>query len=330
MDIDVLEHKLAILNNLDTCSSRFILNLFKNYLKDVRVKKDIFDSDFITVNPIKFDMKNVINVNKYSFDKKIINNSVIYINLNDYEIGKNWFYSAQNNLYCIYVELAKASDIELENERYIDNLLIRSQKLKNEKLYTVDTFKHKLYKLLRKLNKVIEQENIEKISYIIRYDEKDILKYNYVLNELVAVLKIILFKDYRLKVSYVYDYISDFMDNEFRSYNFCDFLNNQCIAQRDSNNHFSFPYEKYNGCCYDVRTKSECEFLDVKSCEKCKIKSVSCKLLICGYLREMGINYSIYDSLLVRTFFNIKQKTDCVWNFYEKKENMMKKFHKKC
>lgn len=327
MEIDIIKSKIMILKELNTPNSEFIVNLFEHYLRTYNLEKIKLNSNFITVINEKeiqnYNLDNVIIINKYTPNKMITDNSTVYINLNNYEIGENWFYNSQNNLCRIYNNL-----LQIDNKRLTEEILVNKVlDVKNGdyvKKYIVNTTKYKLYKLIKNLNKIITKNNLKNIMYLIQYDEADNLKYNFVLRELQVALEVLQEADYEKKISYLYDYFSDYLDNEFKNYNFCNFKNNQCFAQYDKNNKFKFPYTEYNGCCYDVRNKVQCNNLDTSSCGKCKIKSLSCKLLICGYLRSKGIEYNIYDSLLTKSFLKLQQKLDCVWEFYIDEKEMIK------
>ena len=327
MNVDIIKEQIIALKKLKTPNSEFIVNLFEYYLKMQNFKKVILDSDFVTVVNKNYNIDDVIKINKYIPNKLIIDNSTIYINLNNYEIGENWFYNSQNNLCRIYSNLLKIKSEVLTEKILIDKVL----DIKNNdytKKYVVDSKKYKLYKLIKNLDKIITSSNLKNIKFLIEYEEEDILKYNFVLMELKVALEVIRENDYKKKITYLYDYFSDYLDKEFKNYNFCNFKNNQCFAQYDKNNNFKFPYTDYNGCCYDVRNKVQCYNLDTASCDKCKIKSLSCKLLICSYLRSKGINYSIYDSLLTKSFLKLQQKLDCVWEFYIDEKEMIKRIEK--
>ena len=320
MEKSVLEEKFKILNDLNTPVSDFILDLCKAYLSDCGQERKNFNSNMVKVNNNVEIPKNALVVEKYSLNKELRDNAIIFINLDNYEIGNNWFYEAQNNIWRICNVLLQTNNELLRDNKFLNDLVKNIDSRRKDNKYVVDKSKYKLYVLLRNLNKIVKENDVKNISYIIKYTENDIPKYNFVLKEFTTALKIISFKKPNLQFDYIYNYISDYMDNEFEKYNLCNFKNNQCIAQRDISDRHKFPYEDYDGCCFNVSTKKKCDYLD--SCKKCKIKSISCKLLICTYLRERGVNYSIYDNLLTKVFFSLKQKLDCIWKFYIGKDEL--------
>jgi len=107
-------------------------------------------------------------------------------------------------------------------------------------------------------------------------------------------------KDIEKRYSYIYDIVCDYLDNLFLEKNLCDFKENRCISVRNS----SHCKESLNGCCYG-RKRGLCKsFKD----GKCSIKSLSCKLFTCRYLRKNNIKIKVNDIVLLKYFFNNKQK----------------------
>lgn len=107
-------------------------------------------------------------------------------------------------------------------------------------------------------------------------------------------------KDIKSRYSYIYDVVCDYLDNEFSNKNICDFIGNKCISVR-CGGHCS---DSINGCCSGTKRGLCKNFID----GKCTIKSISCKLFTCRYLREQGIKYSVNSFPLLKYFFNIRQK----------------------
>ena len=107
-------------------------------------------------------------------------------------------------------------------------------------------------------------------------------------------------KDIRSRYSYIYDVVCDYLDNEFITNNKCEFIDNKCISVR-CNSHCP---ESVNGCCYGTNRGLCKNFVD----GKCTIRSLSCKLFTCRYLRKQGVKYPINSFPLLKYFFNFKQK----------------------
>ena len=107
-------------------------------------------------------------------------------------------------------------------------------------------------------------------------------------------------KDINKRYSYIYDRVCEYLDNEFNSKNICDFKDNICLSVRN-NGHCS---ESKNGCCYGTNRGLCKNFKD----GKCTIKSISCKLFTCRYLKKNKIRYKVNDIPILKHFFNLKQK----------------------
>lgn len=145
-------------------------------------------------------------------------------------------------------------------------------------------------------------------SLINNYDEKEI-------REKIQVVTASNIKNIEDRYSYIYDVVCSFLDNEFNDNNICQFENNQCISVRN-NGHCP---ESKNGCCYGTKRGLCKNFVD----GRCIIKSISCKLFTCRYLRKNNIKYNINDIFLLKNFFNIKQKFIISNSIFKDKEEIM-------
>ena len=135
------------------------------------------------------------------------------------------------------------------------------------------------------------------------------------------------------KYTYIYDVVCDKLDQNFIINNFCDFKDNKCIANRDSDN-----IERDNGCCHSfIRNKNIphsktteeltlCKHLNED--KHCNIKSISCKFFVCQYLKNRGIYFDILDNFLLRSIFNRKQLDVIHINFFKSEEEIIKKLIK--
>lgn len=122
-------------------------------------------------------------------------------------------------------------------------------------------------------------------------------------------------KDTKERYSYIYDVVCDYLDNDFRDKNICGFSNNICLSVKN-NSHCK---ESLNGCCYG-RNRGLCKnFKD----GKCQIKSLSCKLFTCRYLKKNKIKYKINDIPLLKYFFNLRQKFIIDTSIFKDKEEML-------
>ena len=108
-------------------------------------------------------------------------------------------------------------------------------------------------------------------------------------------------KNIEERYNYIYDTVCDYLDKEFNKKNICQFRNNKCISVIN-NSHCK---ESMYGCCYG-RKRGLCH--NFKN-GKCSIKSISCKLFTCRYLKRNKIRYNTNNIPLLKYFFNIKQKS---------------------
>ena len=70
-----------------------------------------------------------------------------------------------------------------------------------------------------------------------------------------------------------------------------------------------------DGCCYSDARGGLCE--NLKN-HRCQIKSISCKLYSCEYLRNKKVYFKIKDIPLLKYFFNLKQKYILKYIFYSR------------
>ena len=120
--------------------------------------------------------------------------------------------------------------------------------------------------------------------------------------------------DLKTKYSKIIDYISDYLINERKIYEICDFKNNQCIANR-----LHKSVNKCDGCCYNIH-EGKCHFLKDK---KCSINCISCKLFICRYLEKQYGKINLNKILPLKKIFNRKQREIIKRSFFKDKEEII-------
>lgn len=155
------------------------------------------------------------------------------------------------------------------------------------------------------------------------YDKKDIIddtyikdKYNWDIKFKIYSIHAINIKNIKERYSYIYDVVCDYLDEEFNYKNICGFENNICLSVKNKGH----CHESKNGCCYG-RNRGLCKnFIN----RKCQIKSISCKLFTCRYLKKQNIRYKVNDIPLLRYFFNIKQKYIIDTSIFKGKEEIIK------
>lgn len=117
------------------------------------------------------------------------------------------------------------------------------------------------------------------------------------------------------RYSYIYDVVCDYLDNEFSKKNICKFKNNKCISVLNKSHCPSSCY----GCCYGDG-RGLCKYF-ING--KCSIKSISCKLFTCRYLKKHNIRYKINDIVLLKYFFNPIQKYIIYISIFKDKDEII-------
>ncbi len=165
----------------------------------------------------------------------------------------------------------------------------------------------KIYDKTQKYLEKINEKNIEQKMKIVE-----------------SALKI---KDIEKRYSYLYDLICDYLDQEFKEKNICDFCDGICKRRRDmiDRNIKKDTYE--NGCCYSYYKKESCKHLIPG--KECQIKNIGCKIFTCYYLKKNGYRYKLNNIYLSRYFFNSRQKFYMESTFFVDKDEIMKEIIKR-
>lgn len=294
---------------------------------------------------------NEIKKEEYEKDENILHILKIYKNLQDLNSDKNV------NLDISNIQNIKSVE-SLENIKYL-------QKNKNNFVHIIDLNKinkvHSLYQTTRyRYEKILDDFEINNISevfkkykykYYICDLEKCInkLKKIYSLNRNKKI--VILYKNYNGTSSHkdilnilsksvtlleieskekrnnkIYDMICEYLENDIKLLNYCDFKNSVCIAKRDkNNNNTNYPKYEKDGCCHSFVSPEKCEYLN--SNKSCDIKCISCRAFVCKYLKERCQGYNFFDSVIFRCFCSPFKNKILVWNFFKPKEYIMKKYN---
>lgn len=169
---------------------------------------------------------------------------------------------------------------------------------------------------------------IRKFGYKIKvtYDRKNYIEYNdsvpKEIEDIVKIISIINSKNKKEKYEKIYDYACDYLDSEFREKNLCGFKNNMCCCNRAK------PKSKQVGsCCVKTSTGEVCEYFDDKA-KFCKIKSITCKLFVCPYLKKKNISYPVNTIPYVKYFLSIRQKSIIKSNPFVDRDEMIDKLIK--
>ena len=174
----------------------------------------------------------------------------------------------------------------------------------------------KVIKKTRKILNICDNEN-KKLEII--SNGKLITKEDNI--ELYNIMHAINIKDKSKRYSFIYDTVCDYIDKKYLECNYCDFKDDVCVFFR---NHPKIMHK--DGCCYSDARGGLCE--NLKN-HRCQIKSISCKLYSCEYLRNKKVYFKIKDIPLLKYFFNLKQKYILKYRFFKPKSYVMYKLMEK-
>ena len=120
--------------------------------------------------------------------------------------------------------------------------------------------------------------------------------------------------DKRERYEHVYDALCDYLDKQFQENNYCDFVDDQCVAIREGvvDRFTQLANQPSIGCCCSYDLGFALRICNLKPCihlgdRQCNTKCVSCKLYACKYLREKGVKFDIFDFPELKKIFNRKQ-----------------------
>lgn len=133
-------------------------------------------------------------------------------------------------------------------------------------------------------------------------------------------------EDSNKRLDYLYDLICDYLDNEFRSKNICEFNCGICKKRQAMINEGIKKDTYLNGCCYSYVHEKNCIYLENGMC---KTKNLGCKLFTCDYLKREGYKYKLKDIYLSKYFFNFRQKLFIENAIKKSKEEVIKGIKKR-
>lgn len=154
---------------------------------------------------------------------------------------------------------------------------------------------------LKKLKRIIKMnKNNPNIKILFKYKDKlyksptkKLPQYNIYL----SAIKAFNIKSPKKRISYIYDYLCNYIDEDMKKNNYCEFENGTCIANR-----LGYSIHSKNGCCY-IRKQGLCKHL---TCNGCINPNISCKMYMCSYLNKVKkiSNYDTKKIYLTSCFFN--------------------------
>lgn len=168
---------------------------------------------------------------------------------------------------------------------------------------------------IKKTKKILKLCDKNNYNLIFKLNGKKLTKKDNL--DLYNVQKAINIKDIKKRYSFIYDTVCDYIDNKYLTCNYCEFKDNVCVFFRNNPN---ITHE--NGCCYSDARGGLCNHLKNN---KCEIKSISCKLYSCEYLRKRKVNFRMKNIPLIKYFFNLKQKYFIKYSFFKPKSYVIYK-----
>lgn len=289
MDKNLLE-KMELIKKINSDDSNFIIKVFESFnKKEEETKKKKLSSSII------------LDTNMIDSEKDIINLDEIW--------AKSYFYTKMR------VKLEGIIEKILETD--ISEISKNPSKFCNDVIFNTKSYSFQK-----------PEEQIDIVDFIHSLEEKKNCNYIFIAKEineetlfkeeqLKIAIKIINIDDIFIRNEIIYDEICNYLKKDFISNNYCDFHNDKCVAQR---NHQFYPINRKNGCC----------FTRIRKCPhlingNCNIECLACRLFSCPYLSKRGIGYWANDFILLKAFFNKKQRKHLVFDFYEPKEKILKK-----
>ncbi|MBP3631311.1 MAG: hypothetical protein J6J23_07545 [Clostridia bacterium] len=157
----------------------------------------------------------------------------------------------------------------------------------------------KVYKTLSKIVKIAKKYNFNGTFFVKNLEQKK-NNNDYLLTSLLN-LKFNTFFLKRLTKSIFYT--CEFLDRENSLHNMCDFHDNKCAKHRARG------FERSTGCC-----PASCKFMD--NCP-CKTKNLSCKLIMCDYLVDMGYYFTPHTIPTLRLYMNPLERLTSIGMFFK-------------
>lgn len=289
-----IKKKIEIIEKYNTDDSRFVervLEAFLNKEKNLKEKKNnakiISNINNIKDNYAIIDL-DTIWAKKYFYTKmrvrleKLVN---IILNTSNEEIENNPSKIFKKAIYNGAVKKFEKTENQIDIVDYIKS--INNKKISNNYIY-----------LARKI------------------DEETLFKYE----QITKAIEIMKIDDKYEQMSAAYDEIYNYLNSDFVSNKYCDFINNKCIAQRK---HKLYPISNTDGCC----------FMYIKKCNhlengNCKVQCLPCRLFSCNIMCKRGIMYYGTEIILMQVFFNKKQRKQLVFDFWKDKEYILRNLKK--
>ncbi|MEE3343073.1 MAG: hypothetical protein VZS44_03180 [Bacilli bacterium] len=180
-------------------------------------------------------------------------------------------------------------------------------------------------KELRKLKRLVRKYKYDDNTYIkFQYNNKlynkpskEVDKYK----KYLEVIEAFNIKDRRKRISYIYDYLCNYFDEDMKKHNYCEFKDGTCIANR-----LGYSVHEDNGCCYQFR-KGLCKHLTPNGCSS---PNPSCKIFMCEYLAKYKkvSNYDTRKVYLTKCLFSFNEHAFFRRQYFITKKEYLDKYFK--
>ena len=175
-------------------------------------------------------------------------------------------------------------------------------------------------KISKNVIELEEKDYKNRFKKIRKYKDKNyVIKSKGNTQEEIIFIKSFNEKDLKKRYTIIYDYMCDYLTS--LSCNHCDFKNDKCKANRSG-----AAIRKINGCCY-FRKEGLCKYLVNKTCTR---PNITCKLFMCPTIeKELGFSSIPKNYLLLKYFFNYRQRQVLRYFFRRKKDECINKLLEK-
>lgn len=139
-------------------------------------------------------------------------------------------------------------------------------------------------------------------------------------SKILDIVKIYNTLDYKDKLGLIYDYVCDYIDEDMRINNYCDFKDDRCIGNR-----LGLSVHSINGCCYRRKEGLCKKFVN----KKCVIRNVSCKFFMCTYVEKKMKKKYDPKNIIPLMFLDRRQINIMKRSYFIEKEIVIEKLYKK-
>lgn len=333
---DISDNLLNFISNKQ--SDNLIIFSFTNNLSEKQIKLYEYCINnniniFFVGNLNNHDILPTLHLNSLKLIKNIkdtkASNIFLNFDVDSFNVPDNWHMIQKRNYENILNKFASLTKEEIKKDpakATFTSISIKNSYTKNISSY----MKLDICKVMNIIKHVNHFCNKNNLSF--GFDKKLAnLSYNeintenaIIISEISNLIYTLSIKDKKERVNYIYDSIYDYLEKDIKDYDYCNFINDKCIAQRDTLNNTNWPLCETNGCCYNIHQKHTCNNLNKADCT---IHCISCRLFTCKYLKDKGIDYNIHKNLQVKCFLSPIKKPELVYNFYLEKEKILEKIN---